>query len=138
MVAKDYGQVNFDLFLRKMAERFTVSDVLDLLENDKFSLSYSHEGEFEGDNIEGYLPRAELEVSLGKSTSPMEEDDDEQMDFEYIVSNDSSVSSEESDTQPLGKSDSKYNSVESKIVGHHSLVEVPRDEIQHLKGHNSK
>ena len=31
----------------------------------------------------------------------MEEDDDEQMDFEYIVSNDISVSSEESDTQPL-------------------------------------
>ena len=43
----------------------------------------------------------------------MEEDDDEQMDFEYIVSNDGSVSSEESDTQPLGKLDSKYNSVKS-------------------------
>ena len=95
-----------------MAERFTVSEVLDLLENDEFGLSDS-ESEFEGDNIEGYLPRAELEVCLGESTAPMEEDDDEQMDFEYIVSNDRSVSSEESDTQPLCKSDSKYNSVKS-------------------------
>ena len=96
-----------------MAERFTVSELLDLLENDEFGLSDSDESEFEGDNIEGYLPRAELEVGLGESTAPMEEDDDEQMDFEYIVSNDRSVSSEESDTQPLGKSDSKYNSVKS-------------------------
>ena len=91
----------------------TVSEVLDLLENDEFGLSDSDESEFEGDNIEGYLPRAELEVGLGESTAPMEEDDDEQMDLEYIVSNDRSVSSEESDTQPLGKSDSKYNSVKS-------------------------
>ena len=90
-----------------MAERFTVSDVLDLLENDEFGLSDSGEGEFEGDNIEcylpnieGYLPRAELEVGLDESTAPMEEDDDEEMDFEYIVSNDSSVSNEENDTQP--------------------------------------
>ena len=97
-----------------MAERFTVSEVLDLLENDEFGLSDSNESEFEGDNIEGYLPRAELEVGLGESTAPMEEDDDEQMDFEYIVSNDRSVSSKESeDTLPLGKSDSKYNSVKS-------------------------
>ena len=96
-----------------MAERFTVSEVLDLLENDEFGLSDSDESEFEGDNIECYLPRAELEVGLGESTAPMEEDDDKQMDFEYIVSNDRSVSNEESDTQPLGKSDSKYNSVKS-------------------------
>ena len=95
-----------------MAERFTVSEVLDLLENDEFGLSDSDESEFEGDNIEGYLPRAELEVGLSESTAPME-CDDEQMDFEYIVSNGRSVSSEESDTQPLGKSDSKYNSVKS-------------------------
>ena len=39
-----------------MAERFTVSEVLDLLENDEFDLSDSDESEFEGDNIEGYLP----------------------------------------------------------------------------------
>ena len=39
-----------------MAERFTVSKVLDLLENDEFGLSDSDESEFEGDNIEGYLP----------------------------------------------------------------------------------
>ena len=97
MVTKDYGQVNFDLFEKWL--NALVSEVLDLLENDEFGLSDSDESEFEGDNIEGYLPRAELEVRLGESTSPMEEDDDEQMDFEYIVINDRSVSSEESDTQ---------------------------------------
>ena len=49
-----------------MAEHFTVSEeVLDLLENDEFGLSDSDESEFERDNIEGYLPRAELEVGLG-------------------------------------------------------------------------
>ena len=36
-------------------------------------------------NIEDYLPRAELEVGLGESTAPMEEDDDEQMDIEYLI-----------------------------------------------------
>ena len=97
MVTKDYGQVNFDLVENWL--NALVSEVLDLLENDEFGLSDSDESEFEGDNIEGYLPRAELEVRLGESTAPMEEDDDEQMDFEYIVINDRSVSSEESDTQ---------------------------------------
>ena len=87
-----------------MAKRFTVSDVLEQLDNDYFSLSDSNDGEFEGENIAGYLPRAELELGLDESTAPMEEELDEQMDFEYIVSNDSSDGSEETDTQPLGKS----------------------------------
>ena len=37
-----------------MAERFTVSEVLDLLENDEFGLSDGDESEFEGDNMDQY------------------------------------------------------------------------------------
>ena len=85
-----------------MAKRLNTSDVLQLLEDDNFGLSEEDDSDFEGEGGESYLPRADPELSHVENSEVME-DDEEPMDFEDIVSNDSSSSSDESVTQPLGK-----------------------------------
>ena len=61
--------------------------MLQLLEDDDFGLSEENNSDFEGEDVESYLPRV----------------DPGQLDFEDIVSDDSSSSSDKSVTQPLGK-----------------------------------
>ena len=53
-------------------------------------------------DVVSYLPRADPELSHGENSEVMEEDE-EPMDFDDIVFDDSSSSSDESVTQPLGK-----------------------------------
>ena len=85
-----------------MAKRLNTSNVLQLLKDDDFGLSEEIDSDFEGEGIESYLPRADPELSHVENLEIMEEDE-EPMDFEDIVFNDSSSSSDESVTQPLGK-----------------------------------
>ena len=73
--------------------------MLQLLEDDDFGLSEEDESYFEGEGVESYLPRPYPELS---HVEVMEEDE-EPMDFDYIVFDDSSSSSDVSVTQPLGK-----------------------------------
>ena len=70
------------------------------MEDDDFGLSEEDESDFEG--VESYLPRADLELCHVENSEVMEEDE-EPMDFDDIVFDDSSSSSEESVTQLLGK-----------------------------------
>ena len=76
------------------------SDVLQLLEDNDFGLSEEDDSDFEGE--ESYLSRADPELSHVENSEVMEEDE-EPLDFEDIVFDDSSSSSDESVTQPLGK-----------------------------------
>ena len=72
------------------------------MEDDDFGLSEEDESDFEGEGVESYLPRAHSEISHGENSEVMEKDE-EPMDFDDIVFDDSSSSSDESLTQPLGK-----------------------------------
>ncbi len=65
-------------------------------------LSEEDESDFVGKGVESYLPRAHSELSHGENSEVMEKDE-EPMDFDDIVFDDSSSSSDESLTQPLGK-----------------------------------
>ena len=85
-----------------MAKCLNTSDVLQLLEDDDFSLSEEDDSDFEGKGVENYLPRVDSELSHVENSEVMEEDE-KPMDFEDIVSDDNSSSSPESVTQPLGK-----------------------------------
>ena len=85
-----------------MAKRLNTRDVLQLLEDDNFGLSEEDDTDFEGEGVESYLPRADPELSHVENSEVMAEDE-EPMDFEDIVSDDSSSSSDENVTQPLGK-----------------------------------
>ena len=85
-----------------MAKRLNTSDVLQLLEDNDFGLFEEDNSDFEGEGIESHLPRADPELSHVEYSEVMEEDE-ELMDFEDIVFDDSSSSSDESVTQPLGK-----------------------------------
>ena len=46
-----------------MAKRLNASDVLQLLEDDDFGLSEEDHSDFEVKGVEGYLPRADPELS---------------------------------------------------------------------------
>ena len=85
-----------------MAKRLNTSDVLPLLEDDDFVLSDEDDSDFEGEGIESYLPRADPELSHVENSEVMVEDE-EPLDFEDIIFDDSSSSSDVSVTQPLGK-----------------------------------
>ena len=85
-----------------MTKRLNTSDVLQLLEDDNFSLFEEDDSNFEGEGVESYLPRADPELSHVENSEVMEEDG-EPMDFDDIVFDDSSSSSDERVTQPLGK-----------------------------------
>ena len=98
----DYDYVNSDLLLGKMAERLTVSEVLQRLEDDDFGLSEEDDSDFEGENIEGYLPRVDVEVCSVEQNEGMEEEE-ETMDCDYIASDENSICSEDCGIQPLGK-----------------------------------
>ena len=75
--------------------------MLQLLEDNDFGLSEEDDSDFEGEGVESYLPRPDPELHV--ENSEVMEEDEEPMDFEDIVSDDSSSSSDESVTQPLGK-----------------------------------
>ena len=85
-----------------MAKRLNTSDVLQLLEDDDFGRSEEEDSDFESEGVESCLPRADSELNHVENSEVMEEDE-EPMDFEDIVSDDSSSSSDESVTHPLGK-----------------------------------
>ena len=72
------------------------------MEDDDFGLTEEDESDFEVEGVESYLPRADAELRHGENSEVMEEDE-EPMDFDDIVFDDSSSSSYESVTQPLGK-----------------------------------
>ena len=76
--------------------------MLQLLEDDDFVLSEEDDSDFEGEGIESYLPRADPKLSHGENSVVMVEDE-EPLDFDDIVFDDSSSSSDVSVTQPLGK-----------------------------------
>ena len=76
--------------------------MLQLLEDDDFGLSEEDESYFEGEGVESYLPRADSELSRVENSDVMEEVE-EPMDFDDILFDDSSSSSDESVTQSLGK-----------------------------------
>ena len=84
-----------------LARRLNIRDVASE-EGDDFGLSDKDSCDFEGEGVESYLPRANPKLSLVENSEVMEEDE-EPMDFEDIVSDDSFNSSHESVTQPLGK-----------------------------------
>ena len=50
-----------------MAKPLNTSDVLQLLEDDDFSLSEECESDFEGEGVESYLPRADPELVVWKT-----------------------------------------------------------------------
>ena len=83
-----------------MAKRLNTSDVLQLLEDGDFDQSEEDESDFEGEDVECYLPRPDPELSHVENSEVMEEDE-EPMDFEDIVFDGSSSSSDESVTQLL-------------------------------------
>ena len=85
-----------------MAKRQNTSDVLQLLEDDDFGLSEEDESDSEGEGVESYLPREDPELSHVENSEVMEEDE-EPLDFDDIFFYDTSSSSDESVTQPLGK-----------------------------------
>ena len=72
------------------------SDVLQLLEDNDFGLYEEDDSDFEGEGV------ADPELSHEENSEVMEEYE-ELMDFGGIVFDDSSSSSDESVTQPLGK-----------------------------------
>ena len=72
------------------------------MEDDDFGLTEEDESDFEVQGVESYLPRADPELRHGENSEVMEEDE-EPMDFDDIVFDDSSSSSDESVTQSLGK-----------------------------------
>ena len=76
--------------------------MLQLLEDNNFGLSEEDDSDLEGEGVESYLPRTDAELSHVENSKIMEEDE-EPMDFEDIVSDDSSSSGDENVTQPLGK-----------------------------------
>ena len=84
-----------------LARRLNTRDVASVEDND-FGLSDEDTSDFEDEGVESYLPRADPELSFVENSEVMEEDE-EPLDFEDIVSDDSSSSSDESVTQPLGK-----------------------------------
>ena len=85
-----------------MAKRLNTSDVLQQLEDDDFGLSEEDDSDFEGEGVESYLPRADPKLSQVENSEVMEEDE-ETLDFEGRVFDDSSSSSDVSVTQPSGK-----------------------------------
>ena len=85
-----------------MAKRLNTSDVLQLLEDDDFSLSEEDDSDFVGEGVDSYLPRVDPKLSHVENSEVMEKDE-EPMDFEDIVFDDSSSSSDVSVTQPLGE-----------------------------------
>ena len=76
--------------------------MLQLLEDDDFGLSEEDDSDFEGEGVESYLPRADPELSHVENSEVLEEDE-KPMGFEDIFFDDSSSSSDERVTQPLGK-----------------------------------
>ena len=85
-----------------MAKRLNTSDVIQLLEDNDFGLSEEDDSDFEGEGVESYLPSAYPELSHVENSEVMEKDE-EPLDFEDIVFDYSSSSSDVSVTQPLGK-----------------------------------
>ena len=85
-----------------MAKRLNMSDVLQLLEDDNFGLFEEVDSDFEGEGVESYLPRADPELSHVENSELVEEDE-EPLDYEDIVFDDSSSSSDVSVTQPFSK-----------------------------------
>ena len=73
--------------------------MLQLLEDEDFGVSEEDDSDFEG--VESYLPSTDPELSHVENSEVME-GDEEPMDFEDIVFDDSSSTSDESVTQPLG------------------------------------
>ena len=57
--------------------------MLQLLEDDDFSLSEENDSDFEGEGVESYLPRADPELSYVENSEVMEVDE-EPLDFEDI------------------------------------------------------
>ena len=89
-----------------MANRFTASEVIQLLDDDDFGLPREEESDFEGDEVASYLPRSELEISEEQN---LEEDLEEAMEVEDtedtdVMSEYDESSDEDSSNQPLGKS----------------------------------
>ena len=87
-----------------MAKHLIVSEVVELLdadefdEFDEFGLSEEDNSDCEGEDVEGYLPRASSGfVHMEESEESVEE---EEMDLEAIVPDDSSSFSDESLNQP--------------------------------------
>ena len=72
-----------------MAKRLNTSEVLQLLEDDDFGLSEEDDRDFEGEGVESYLSRADPELSHVEN-SEVKEEDEEPLDFEDIVFDDSS------------------------------------------------
>ena len=60
-----------------MAKRLNTSDVLQLLEDDNFSLFEEDDSDFEGESVESYLPRADPELSHVENSEVMEEDENQ-------------------------------------------------------------
>ena len=54
-----------------MAKRLNTSDVLQLLEDDDFGLSKEDDSDFEGENVESYLPRVDSELSHVENSEVM-------------------------------------------------------------------
>ena len=76
--------------------------MLQLLEDNDFGQSEEDASDFEGEGVESYLPRADPELSHVENSEVMEEDG-ELMDFDDIVFDDGSSSSDASVAQPLVK-----------------------------------
>ena len=61
------------------------------MEDDDFGLTEEDESDFEVEGVEIYLPRADPDLGHGENSEVMEEDE-EPMDFDDIVFDDSSSS----------------------------------------------
>ena len=76
-----------------MAKHLNTSDVLQLFEDNDFGLSEEDDNDFEGEGVESYLSRAHPKLSHVENSEVMEVDE-EPLDFEDIVFDDSSSSSD--------------------------------------------
>ena len=71
--------------LENMASRLTASEVVQLLEDYDFSLEEEDDSDFEGDEVESYLPQALPGLANTEPLAQSSQEDEEHMEMEEIA-----------------------------------------------------
>lgn len=87
-----------------MASRLTASEVFQLLEDDDFGLEEEDDSDFEGDEVESYLPQALSGLAITEPLAQSSQEDEEDMEMEEIAEDSDSDMSEQQDRASVSSS----------------------------------
>ncbi len=87
-----------------MASRLTANEVVQLLEDDDFGLEEEDDSNFEGDEVESYLPQALSGLAITEPLAQSSQEDEEGMELEDVAEVEDSEMSEQEDRARVSSS----------------------------------